>query len=73
MSDKSLAMNFLNEKGKKFSLKLDGVKDDISKEAIGALMNSIIAKNIFATDGGDLKVIDSAQITEKSVESIQIK
>lgn len=73
MSEKTLTMNFLNEQGKKFSLRVDGVKDDIKNEDITQVMNNIIAKNIFATNGGDLKIKDSAQITEKNVNKIQVK
>lgn len=73
MADKSLMMSFMNEKGKKVSIRVDGVKDGITQAEISAAMDAIIAKNIFETAGGDLKIKDSAQIVEKNVEKIAVK
>lgn len=73
MADKSLVMNFLNEQGKKVALRVDSVKEDLTQEQISQLMDTIIAKNIFKTTGGDIKSRDSAQITEKNVTSFDVR
>ncbi|GLC30806.1 DUF2922 domain-containing protein [Clostridium omnivorum] len=73
MADKSLMMSFMNEQGKKVSIRVDGVKDGVTQAEISAAMDAIIAKNIFETAGGDLKIKDSAQIVEKTVEKIAVK
>jgi deoxyinosine 3'endonuclease (endonuclease V) len=73
MPDKSLVMSFMNEEGKKVSLRLDGIKEDITGEAVGLVMDTIIAKNIFQSTGGDLKVKDSAQIVSRNVQALEVK
>lgn len=73
MADKSLMMSFMNEQGKKVSIKVDGVKDGVTQAEISSVMDTIMAKNIFETTGGDLKIKDSAQIVEKTVEKIAVK
>lgn len=73
MADKSLVMNFLNEQGKKVSLRVDCVKDDLTQTQISDLMNVIISKNIFKTNGGDIKTRDSAQMTEKNVTNFEVR
>jgi hypothetical protein len=73
MPDKSLVMSFMNEEGKKVSLRLDGIKEDITGNAVGLVMDTIIAKNIFQTTGGDLKVKDSAQIVSRDVQALEVK
>jgi hypothetical protein len=73
MPDKSLVMSFMNEEGKKVSLRLDGIKEDITGDAVGLVMDTIITKNIFQTTGGDLKVKDSAQIVSRDVQALEVK
>lgn len=73
MSEKSLSMNFINEQGKKFSVRVDGIKEDTKQEDVAKVMDTIIAKNIFATNGGNLKVKDSAQIIERNVQKLEVK
>jgi hypothetical protein len=73
MPDKSLVMSFMNEEGKKVSLRVDGIKEDITGEAVGLVMDAIIAKNIFQSTGGDLKVKDSAQIVSRDVQALEVK
>lgn len=73
MADKTLVMNFLNEQGKKVSVRVDSVKEDVTQAQITDLMNTIIAKNIFKTNGGDMKSRDSAQLTERNVTNFEVK
>ena len=73
MADKTLDMTFLNETGSKASISLPCVKDDITQAEVSAAMDTIIAKNIFSTTGGDLKVKNSAQITERNVTELVVK
>lgn len=73
MTDKSLIMSFMNEEGKKVSLRLDGIKDNLDQQQVASVMDSIISGNIFETSGGDLKVKDSAQIVSKDIQLLQVK
>lgn len=50
----TLRMNFLNAAGKSVSISLDNPKEDLTSAAVQTAMDTIIAKNIFVTSGGDL-------------------
>ena len=50
----SLAMTFLTVAGEKSTLSISGVKPTITKDEVNALMDTIISKNIFKTNSGDL-------------------
>ncbi|WML33456.1 DUF2922 domain-containing protein [Clostridium sp. OS1-26] len=70
---KTLVMNFLNESGKKTAIRVNNVKEDVTEAEVKAAMDVILAKNIFATTGGDLKVKDSAQIDDKNSTELVVK
>ena len=70
---KTLVMNFLNESGKKTAIRVNNVKEDVTEAEVKAAMDVILAKNIFATTGGDLKVKDSAQIDDKNSTDLSVK
>lgn len=69
---KTLVMGFLNSAGSKVNVRLNYVKDVVDQTAINAAMDSIIAKNIMKTSGGDLVSKDSAYLTETTKEDIQL-
>lgn len=71
--DRSLRMVFLNEAGKNVSINITGIKDTITPEEIKALMQLIVAKNIFESTGGSLVSIMSADITAREVQEIAVK
>jgi hypothetical protein len=52
------------------SIILPSVKDSLTQEEVSAAMDVTIAKNIFSTTDGDLKVKYSAQITEKMLQNL---
>ena len=43
----SLTLTFICENGDKSSISIDGVKEDLNKDQVTALMDTIISKNIF--------------------------
>jgi hypothetical protein len=59
---KRLEMTFRNELGRSTKISVDYVKDDVTKEQVRTVMQSIIDKNIFKTENGELKEIDGADI-----------
>jgi Protein of unknown function (DUF2922). len=73
MADKTLLMTFLNAEGSKASVTIPGVKDDVTEAEVSAAMDAIIAKNIFSSNGGDLKSKQAAQITERNVTALEVK
>lgn len=70
---KTLAMNFLNEAGKKIAIRVANVKDNVTEAEVIAAMDAIIAKNIFTSTGGDLKTKDSAEIVDKNTTELAVK
>jgi hypothetical protein len=73
MPEKTLVMTFLNEMGSRASITLPGIRDDVTELEVIAVMDSIIAKNIFSTSGGDLVTKHSAQITERTVTALEVR
>jgi hypothetical protein len=73
MADRSLVMTFLNTEGSRASITLPSVKDNVTEIEVSAAMDVIIAKNIFASSGGDLVTKHSAQITERNVTALTVK
>lgn len=70
---KTLAMNFLNEAGKKIAIRVANVKDNVTEAEVSSAMDAIIAKNIFTSTGGDLKTKDSAEIVDKNTTELAVK
>ncbi|MBI6872722.1 DUF2922 domain-containing protein [Clostridium aciditolerans] len=70
---KTLVMNFLNEEGKKTSIRVNNVKEGVTEAEVKDAMDVIIAKNIFASSGGDLKTKDSAQLIDKTTSDFEVK
>jgi hypothetical protein len=59
---KRLEMTFRNELGRSTKISVDYVKDDVTKKEVETVMQSIIDKNIFKTENGELKEIDLSLI-----------
>jgi hypothetical protein len=68
----TLSMTFLTEYGLKSTLSVSGVNPAITEAEANALMDIIIAKNIFKTTSGDLVSKSSAQLTEKQVTKYEV-
>lgn len=73
MADKNLIMSFLTDEGKKTSLRLNSIREDITEAEVSAAMDVIISRNIFFTPSGELKAKDSAQIVETNVASLDVR
>ncbi|MCT8975223.1 DUF2922 domain-containing protein [Clostridium sp. CX1] len=70
---KTLVMNFLNEEGKKTAVRVNNVREDLTDLEVKAAMDVIIARNIFTSTGGDLKLIDSAELVDRSTTELKVK
>lgn len=68
----TLAMVFLTEYGLKTTFSISGVKHDLSKEQVNALMDTIISKNVFTTESGALVKKSNAQLTERKVTKYEV-
>lgn len=61
----TLTMKFLTKEGKNYNFRLPKVRTDITEEEVTALMDAIIAKNIFFEDQKELESIESAVINRE--------
>ena len=68
----NLSMTFLTALGIKSSLSVSGVKPTITKAEVNALMDTIIAKNIFTTTTGPLAKKSGAQVTQRQVTKFEV-
>lgn len=70
----TLSMTFLDEYGDKSTLSVSGVKPDLAQLEVNALMDAIIAKNVFQTSSGATLVKKSnAQLTQKQVTKFEVE
>jgi len=67
-----LSMVFLTELGIKSNFSISGVKPDLTQAQVNALMDTIIAKNIFFTTTGALVKKSGANFTQKTVTKIEV-
>lgn len=68
----SLNMVFNTSLGKKVTFSITGVKSTLTEAQALAVMNDILAKNIFTTSAGDFVSKDSATIVEKKVTKLTV-
>lgn len=66
-----LSMTFITDTGNKTSFSIDGVKPDITKDEITALMDIIIEKNVFLSPKGAIVQKSGANITQRTVTSYE--
>ena len=69
----SLQMVFLCESGEKSSITISEVKSELTNTDIIALMDTIIASNIFETSKGALISKYSAQVVQREVTKWDLK
>ncbi|ALB46573.1 DUF2922 domain-containing protein [Clostridium beijerinckii] len=68
----SLSMTFLTVAGEKSTLSVSGVKPVLTKDEVNALMDTVISKNVFKTNSGDLVKKSGAQVTQRQVTKFEI-
>ena len=68
----TLSMTFLTAMGVKSTLSVSGIKSTITDVEANALMDLIIAKNIFVTTTGALAKKESSQLTEKKITKYSV-
>lgn len=73
MGEKTLIMTFIDQEGKKCSIRLNCVKDEITNDEVSALMDVILEKKVFESKNGQLKFKDSAQIVQRNVSKVAVK
>lgn len=71
MDRAKLEMEFLDSAGKKFKLTIDEPRDDITDQEIKAVMDDIIARDIFFTSSGNLVSANAARIIRTTTEEME--
>ncbi|MDD7794224.1 DUF2922 domain-containing protein [Clostridium sp. 'White wine YQ'] len=62
-----LSMTFVTSSGDKASFSVTGVKESITEAEVSALMDTIIAKDIFITKSGSYVSKYGAQLTQRQI------
>jgi hypothetical protein len=68
----TLNMVFLTSGNKKATFSISKADGAVTKAQVNALMDGLIAKNIFTTASGDLVSKDSASLVAKTVTAIDM-
>lgn len=72
MDDKNLELIFKNEQDKTVRITLQSPVEPVDSEAVVAVMDQIIAENIFFSSGGDWTEKAGARLISRTVEDIDI-
>ncbi|TWH49565.1 DUF2922 domain-containing protein [Sporomusa sp. KB1] len=67
---KTLEMIFATESGKEVTVAVKDPKDGLTLAEVQAVMNTIIAKNVFSSTGGDLMSVKEAQIRQLAITEL---
>lgn len=70
MDKTKLELNFKNASEKKVNISVDNPREDATKEEIKQVMDTIVAKNVFYSNGGDIVEALGARIVTTNVEDI---
>lgn len=67
---KTLEMVFRNENGNTVTLAVPDPQDNLTRAQVEAVMQNIIAKNVFTSRGGDLTQIADVRIRSRDVTAL---
>lgn len=67
-----LEMSFKNAMDNKSTISIDNPKSDITDAEVAAVMQNILNKNIFNTNGGDLVSIGGARVMTTTVDELTV-
>ncbi|MDI6605407.1 DUF2922 domain-containing protein [Aceticella autotrophica] len=68
-----LQMNFKNRLGKNFRINVDDALENLTDAQVKSAMDTIIAKNIFNTSGGDVVEIVGAELVSTTTKGFTVK
>lgn len=68
----TLSMTFLTETDDKYTFSVSGVKENLTEENVSALMDIILANDIFISKKGAIASKYSAKVTQRQVTSFEI-
>ncbi|AWZ50079.1 DUF2922 domain-containing protein (plasmid) [Clostridiaceae bacterium 14S0207] len=73
MEIKDLVMTFKSEADRKVNIKVPNVKGDLSEEQVAEVMDTIIAKDVFAYKAASLVKKVQADLVKTEIESFDFK
>ena len=68
----TLSMTFLTDANEKLSLSVSGVKENLTDENVSALMDIILANDIFISKKGAITSKYAAKLTQKEVTLFEV-
>jgi len=63
-------MSFINALNRTTSMSVDDPREDLTPAEVQAVMDDVIAKNIFNSSGGDLVSVKSAEVVTTTVNEL---
>ncbi len=70
---KKLEMVFRNEENKTVKLTVDNALDDLDSQDVKTAMETIIAKKVFLSNGGELVGIASARVVDTEINELDLE
>ncbi len=67
---RTLQMIFRNQEGRNVTISVTDARADLQGADVEPVMNSILSRNIFHTNGGDLDEAVRAQVVSREVENL---
>jgi len=67
-----LEMRFLNTEGRRTTVSVENVREDVTQAEVQAAMDAVLARNVFTSSGGDIAAIDSARIVSTEITEISV-
>ncbi|MGF0108628.1 DUF2922 domain-containing protein [Clostridium sp. SGI.024] len=71
MIARTASMSFKDISGKKITLSVKDIKENVDNSAVVALMDTIINKKLIKTEAGDLVEKQAAQIVVKNTTEVE--
>ncbi|MCI6691893.1 MAG: DUF2922 domain-containing protein [Clostridium sp.] len=71
MIARTASMSFKDISGKKLTLSVKDIKENVDNSAVVALMDTIINKKLIKTEAGDLVEKQAAQIVVKNTTEVE--
>ena len=72
MIARTASMSFKDISGKKLTLSVKDIKENVDNSAVVALMDTIINKKLIKTEAGDLVEKQAAQIVVKDTTEVKL-
>ena len=72
MIQRIASMSFKDAFGKKYTVSISDIKEDVEDLKVVALMDTIINKKLIKTENGDLVEKQSAQVVVKDTTAIEL-